>query len=90
MAFYAYAREKTNGGRKLVNVALGIINALDSTNKEKLEAITFLRDTGFGRPLNSINEDDQDGGLEVRIINYSNVASSPVPRIPEVSEVKAV
>jgi hypothetical protein len=50
MSFRAYIKESTAEGNNLVEMVLGVIRDQNATNKERMDAATWLADRGFGKP----------------------------------------
>ncbi|MCS5661071.1 MAG: DUF5681 domain-containing protein, partial [Dehalococcoidia bacterium] len=50
LGFRAYIKESTAEGNELVDVVLAVLRDQNASNRERMEAATWLADRGFGRP----------------------------------------
>ena len=58
--FRAYIKESTAEGNELVEVVLGVLRDQTASNRERMEAATWLADRGFGKPA-PVREPDAPG-----------------------------
>ena len=65
--FHAYIKESTAEGNELVDVVLAVLRDQNASNRERMEAATWLADRGFGRPTVDIAlEPPEDNEMFVR------------------------
>ena len=50
LGFREQIKESTTEGRELVEVVLGVLRDENASNRERMEAATWLADRGFGKP----------------------------------------
>ena len=50
LGFRAYIKESTAEGNELVDVVLAVLRDQNASNRERMEAATWLADRGFGKP----------------------------------------
>ena len=58
--FRAYIKESTAEGNELVDVVLAVLRDQNASNRERMEAATWLADRGFGKPA-AVRDDDVPG-----------------------------
>ena len=58
--FRAYIKESTAEGNELVDVVLAVLRDQNASNRERMEAATWLADRGFGKPA-PVRDDDVPG-----------------------------
>ena len=58
--FRAYIQESTAEGNELVDVVLAVLRDQTASNRERMEAATWLADRGFGKPA-AVRDDDVPG-----------------------------
>ena len=58
--FRAYIQESTAEGNELVEVVLGVLRDQTASNRERMEAATWLADRGFGKPA-PVRDNDAPG-----------------------------
>ena len=59
-AFRAYIKESTAEGSELIEVVLAVLRDQNASNRERVEAATWLADRGFGKPA-PVRDDDVPG-----------------------------
>ena len=52
--FRAYIQESTAEGNELVDVVLAVLRDQTASNRERMEAATWLADRGFGKPQHQL------------------------------------
>ena len=60
LGFRAYIKESTAEGNELVDVVLAVLRDQNASNRERMEAATWLADRGFGKPA-PVREDNPSG-----------------------------
>ena len=50
MGFHNYIQERTSDGSELTDFVLSVFRDENATNKERMDAATWLADRGFGKP----------------------------------------
>jgi len=78
MGFREQIKESTAGGRELVEEVLGVLSDKNASNRERMEAATWLADRGFGDFTIIIDDHDILG-------NRINPNSLPPERTPPIS-----
>ena len=58
--FRAYNKGSTAEGNELVDVVLAVMRDQNASNRERMEAATWLADRGFGKPA-AVRDDDVPG-----------------------------
>ena len=76
--FRAYIKESTAEGNELVEVVLGVLRDQTASNRERMEAATWLADRGFGKPA-AVRDDDAPGiGDFTIVINDHDPMGNPL------------
>ena len=60
LGFREQIKESTADGNELVEVVLGVLRDQNASNRERMEAATWLADRGFGKPA-PVRDDDVPG-----------------------------
>ena len=60
LGFREQIKESTTEGKELVEVVLGVLRDQTASNRERMEAATWLADRGFGKPA-AVRDDDVPG-----------------------------
>ena len=60
MGFREQIKQSTADGDELIEVVLGVLRDQTASNRERMEAATWLADRGFGKPA-SVRDDDVPG-----------------------------
>ena len=60
LGFRAYIKESTAEGNELVDVVLAVLRDQNASNRERMEAATWLADRGFGKPA-PVRDNDAPG-----------------------------
>ena len=60
LGFREQIKESTADGNELVEVVLGVLRDQNASNRERMEAVTWLADRGFGKPA-PVRDDDVPG-----------------------------
>ena len=60
LGFREQIKESKADGRELVEVVLGVLRDQTASNRERMEAATWLADRGFGKPA-PVRDDDVPG-----------------------------
>ena len=77
-AFRAYIKESTAEGNELVEVVLGVLRDQNASNKERMDAATWLADRGSGKPA-PVRDDDAPGiGDFTIVINDHDPMGNPL------------
>ena len=50
MGFHSYIQERTSDGSELTDFVLSVFRDENASNKERMDAATWLADRGFGKP----------------------------------------
>jgi len=76
--FRAYNKESTAEGNELVDVVLAVMRDQNASNRERMEAATWLADRGFGRPTVDIAlEPPEDRWFTIDIRDPPAMRSKP-------------
>ena len=76
--FRAYIKESTAEGNELVDVVLAVLRDQNASNRERMEAATWLADRGFGKPA-PVRDDDAPGiGDFTIVIGDHDVRGNPL------------
>ena len=60
MGFREQIKESTADGSELIEVVLGVLRDENASNRERMEAATWLADRGFGKPA-PVRDNDAPG-----------------------------
>ena len=60
VGFREQIKQSTADGNELVEVVLGVLRDQNASNRERMEAATWLADRGFGKPA-AVRDDDVPG-----------------------------
>ena len=60
-------KQRTADGNELVEVVLGVLRDQNASNRERMEAATWLADRGFGKPA-AVRDDDVPGSGDFTIV----------------------
>ena len=60
LGFRAYIKESTAEGNELVDVVLAVLRDQNASNRERMEAATWLADRGYGK-LAPVRDNDVPG-----------------------------
>ena len=83
LGFREQIKESTTEGRELVEVVLGVLRDQTASNRERMEAATWLADRGFGKPA-PVRDDDVPGiGDFTIVIGDHDARGNPI--IPALS-----
>ena len=61
MGFHSYIQERTADGSELTDFVLSVFRDGNASNKERMDAATWLADRGFGKP--TVNAAAQAPGI---------------------------
>ena len=75
MGFHNYIQERTSDGSDLTDFVLSVFRDENATNKERMDAATWLADRGFGKP--GVNT----GGQAPCIGDFTITIGNPVDQI---------
>jgi hypothetical protein len=82
LGFREQIKESTTEGRELVEVVLGVLRDQTASNRERMEAATWLADRGFGKPA-SVRDDDVPGIGDFTItIGDHDILGNPINALP--------
>jgi hypothetical protein len=78
VGFHNYIQERTGDGSELTDFVLSVFRDENATNKERMDAATWLADRGFGKP--TVNAGSQAPGLGDFTITISDhdVLGNPI------------
>ena len=80
MGFSEQIKESTTEGRELVEVVLGVLRDQTASNRERMEAATWLADRGFGKPA-PVRDDDVPGIGDFTIVMNTDFQDNGNPAI---------
>ena len=82
MGFHSYIQERTADGSDLTDFVLSVFRDENASNKERMDAATWLADRGFGKP--TVNADAQAPGIDDFTIGigYHDPRGSPINDLP--------
>ena len=60
VGFREQIKESTSEGKELVEVVLGVLRDQNASNRERMDAATWLADRGFGKPA-PVRDDNPSG-----------------------------
>ena len=82
MGFREQIKESTADGNELVEVVLSVLRDQNASNRERMEAATWLADRGFGKPA-PVRDDDVPGiGDFTIIIGDHDAMGNPINDMP--------
>ena len=78
MGFHNYIQERTGDGSELTDFVLSVFRDENASNKERMDAATWLADRGFGKP--TVNSGSQAPGIGDFTITISDhdVLGNPI------------
>ena len=82
MGFREQIKESTADGSELVEVVLGVLRDENASNRERMEAATWLADRGFGKP--TVNSGSQAPGIGdfTIVIGDHDARGNPINDLP--------
>jgi hypothetical protein len=82
MGFHSYIQERTSDGSELTDFVLSVFRDENASNKERMDAATWLADRGFGKP--TVNADAQAPGIDDFTIGigYHDPRGNPINDLP--------
>ena len=82
LGFREQIKESTADGNELVEVVLGVLRDQTASNRERMEAATWLADRGFGKPA-PVRDDDVPGiGDFTIVIGDHDARGNPIIPAP--------
>ena len=78
MGFRELIKESTADGSELVEVVLSVLRDENASNKERMEATTWLADRGFGKPAADRFPDAPGIGDFTIVIGDHDVRGNPI------------
>ena len=78
MGFREQIKESTADGSELVEVVLSILRDQNASNRERMEAATWLADRGFGKPAADRFPDAPGIGDFTIVIGDHDVRGNPI------------
>jgi len=82
VGFHNYIQERTGDGSELTDFVLSVFRDENASNKERMDAATWLADRGFGKP--TVNSGAQAPGIGdfTFIIGDHDVMGNPINDMP--------
>ena len=83
MGFHNYIQERTSDGSELTDFVLSVFRGENgSSNKERMDAATWLADRGFGKPtVNSGSQAPGIGDFTITIGDH-DILGNPINDLP--------
>ena len=78
MGFREQIKESTSEGRELVEVVLAVLRDQTASNRERMEAATWLADRGFGKPAPDRDSNAPGIGDFTIVIGDHDVRGNPI------------
>ena len=82
MGFHSYIQERTGDGTELTDFVLSVFRDENASNKERMDAATWLADRGFGKP--TVNAGAQAPGIGdlTIVIGDHDILGNPINDMP--------
>ena len=82
VGFHNYIQERTSDGSELTDFVLRVFRDENASNKERMDAATWLADRGFGKP--TVNAAAQAPGIGdfTIVIGDHDARSNPINNMP--------
>ena len=80
LGFREQIKQSTADGNELVEVVLGVLRDENASNRERMEAATWLADRGFGKPA-PVREPDAPGIGDFTIVMNTDFQDNGNPSI---------
>ena len=78
MGFHSYIQERTADGSELTDFVLSVFRDKNASNKERMDAATWLADRGFGKPtVNAGSQAPGFGDFTITIGDH-DIMSNPI------------
>ena len=83
MGFHSYIQERTADGSELTDFVLSVFRDENASNKERMDADTWLADRGFGKP--TVNVAAQAPGISdfTIVIGDQDAIGNPINALPQ-------
>jgi hypothetical protein len=83
VGFHNYIQERTGDGSELTDFVLSVFRDENATNKERMDAATWLADRGFGKP--TVNAAAQAPGIGdfTIVIGDHDILGNPINALPK-------
>ena len=82
MGFHNYIQERTGDGSELTDFVLSVFRDENASNKERMDAATWLADRGFGKPtVNSRSQAPGFGDFTITIGDH-DILGNPINDLP--------
>ncbi len=84
VSFHSYIQERTGDGNELTDFVLSVFRDENASNKERMDAATWLADRGFGKP--TVNAGAQAPGIGdlTIVIGDHDILGNPINDMPEI------
>ena len=82
MGFREQIKVSTADGSELVEVVLGVLRDQNASNRERMEAATWLADRGFGKPVPDREPDALGIGDFTIVIGDHDARGNPIIPAP--------
>ena len=82
VGFHNYIQERTSDGSELTDFVLSVFRDENATNKERMDAATWLADRGFGKPTADRSPDAPGFGDFTITIGDHDVMGTPINDLP--------
>jgi hypothetical protein len=81
-SFRTYIRDNTAEGSELTDFVLSVFRDENATNKERMDAATWLADRGFGKPtVNAATQAPGIGDFTI-VIGDHDIMGNPINALP--------
>ena len=82
MGFHNYIQERTSDGNELTDFVLSVFRDENASNKERMDAATWLADRGFGKA--TVNAGAQAPGIGdfTIVIGDHDILGNPINALP--------
>ena len=82
MGFHSYIQERTSDGSELTDFVLSVFRDENASNKERMDAATWLADRGFGkRTVNAAAQAPGRGDFTITIGDH-DARGNPIHNMP--------
>ena len=82
LGFHSYIQERTADGSELTDFVLSVFRDENASNKERMDAASWLADRGFGKP--TVNAAAQAPGIDdfTIVIGDHDARGNPINALP--------
>jgi hypothetical protein len=82
VGFHSYIQERTADGSELTDFVLSVFRDENASNKERMDAATWLADRGFGKPtVNAAAQSPGFGDFTITIGDH-DARGNPINALP--------